>query len=90
MIDDLAALVRRQPAVGAMRLVTVDGPSGAGKTRLAGRLARALDRAPIVHLDFFYPGWDGLAAVLSRVARAVARLATGSTRSHRPPSTVEA
>jgi hypothetical protein len=61
VIDDLAALVRRRPAVGATRLVTVDGHSGAGKTRLAGRLARALDRAPVVHLDFFYPGWDGLA-----------------------------
>ena len=62
VVDDLVALVRRRPAVGATRLVTLDGHSGAGKTRLAGRLARALDRAPVVHLDFFYPGWDGLAA----------------------------
>ena len=62
MIDELAALVRDRPAVGATRLVTVDGHSGAGKTRLAGRLARALDRAPVVHLDYFYPGWDGLVA----------------------------
>ena len=44
--------------------MTLDGYSGAGKTRLTGRLARALGRAPIVHLDFFYPGWDGLAAVV--------------------------
>src|SRR4051794_41387260 len=61
-----------------MRLVTVDGPSGAGKTRLAGRLARALDRAPIVHLDFFYPGWDGLAAGVELAVDWVARpLAAG-------------
>ena len=60
-IDELAALVRSRSPVGATRLVTIDGHSGAGKTRLAGRLARALDRAPVVHLDFFYPGWDGLA-----------------------------
>jgi uridine kinase len=62
VIDDVAALVRRRPAVGATRLVTVDGHSGAGKTQLAGRLARALDRAPVVHLDCFYAGWEGLAA----------------------------
>jgi uridine kinase len=78
VIDDLAALVRRQPAVGAIRLVVVDGRSGAGKTRLAGRLARALDRAPIVHLDFFYPGWDGLAGGVELAVDWVARpLAAG-------------
>ena len=48
--------------MGALRLVTVDGYSGAGKSRLTGRLAAALGRVPTVHLDFFYPGWDGLAA----------------------------
>jgi hypothetical protein len=63
-VDALAALVQERPAVGAVRLVTVDGYSGAGKTRLTGRLARALGRVPTVHLDFFYPGWDGLAAVV--------------------------
>ena len=59
---DLAALIRARPPVGDVRLVTVDGCSGAGKSRLTNRLARALGRAPSVHLDFFYPGWDGLAA----------------------------
>lgn len=61
---DLAAAVRARAPVGALRLVTVDGFSGAGKSRLTGRLARLLDRAPTVHLDFFYPGWDGLAAAV--------------------------
>lgn len=60
----LAAVVRGRPAVGGVRLVTVDGYSGAGKSRLSNRLARALDRAPTVHLDFFYPGWDGLSAAV--------------------------
>lgn len=73
VVDDLVALVRRRPAVGATRLVTLDGRSGAGKTRLAGRLARALGRAPVVHLDFFYPGWDGLAAGVELAVGWVAR-----------------
>ena len=58
----LAALVRERAPVGAVRLVTVDGYSGSGKSRLTNRLARELGRVPTVHLDFFYPGWDGLAA----------------------------
>ena len=78
MLDDLAGFIRARPPVGATRLVTVDGPSGAGKTRLAGRLARALGRAPVVHLDFLYPGWDGLAAGVDLAVAWVARpLAAG-------------
>jgi hypothetical protein len=57
----VVALVGERPAVGEVRLVTVDGYSGSGKSRLTGWLARALGRVPTVHLDFFYPGWDGLA-----------------------------
>lgn len=61
MLPGLVALIGERPAVGSLRLVTVDGYSGAGKSRLTGRLAAALGRVPAVHLDFFYPGWDGLA-----------------------------
>lgn len=68
----LATLVRERPAVGQVRLVTVDGFSGAGKSRLAARLARELGRAPTVHLDFFYPGWDGLAAAVDLAVEWVA------------------
>ena len=60
-VAGLVALVGERPAVGSVRLVTVDGYSGAGKSRLTARLAAALGRVPTVHLDFLYPGWDGLA-----------------------------
>lgn len=63
-VAGLGTAVRERPPVGALRLVTVDGHSGAGKSRLTARLKRFLDRAPSVHLDFFYPGWDGLAAAV--------------------------
>ena len=50
--------IRRAPArLGAVRLVAIDGPSGAGKTTFAARLASALD-APVVHTDDLLDGWD--------------------------------
>lgn len=55
---DLAALVRsRPPRLGGVRLVAVDGPSGAGKTHFAERLAREL-AGPVVHTDDLLDGWD--------------------------------
>lgn len=45
------------PRLGDVRLVAVDGPSGAGKTRFALRLAKELD-APVVHTDDLLDGWD--------------------------------
>jgi uridine kinase len=39
------------------RIVAVDGPGGAGKSTLAGRLSAALGNAPIVHTDDF-ASWD--------------------------------
>lgn len=55
------------PRLGVVRLVTVDGPSGAGKTSLAKRLSRALRRIPVVHLDHLYEGWTGLDGVGSNL-----------------------
>jgi uridine kinase len=54
----LTAYVKRlEPRLGDVRLVAVDGPSGAGKTRFALRLAKALD-APVVHTDDLLDGWE--------------------------------
>lgn len=60
---DLAASVLRQPPrLGRTRLVGVDGPSGAGKTVFAGRLAGALRQeagidVPVVNTDDLLDGW---------------------------------
>ena len=54
----LASLVlSRPPRLGRVRLVAVDGPSGAGKTWFAERLANHLN-APVVHTDDLLDGWD--------------------------------
>jgi uridine kinase len=55
---ELAAYVSGlAPRLGDVRLVAVDGPSGAGKTSFALRLAKELD-APVVHTDDLLDGWD--------------------------------
>jgi uridine kinase len=54
----LGAYVKKlKPRLGDIRLVAVDGPSGAGKTRFALRLAKQID-APVVHTDDFLDGWE--------------------------------
>lgn len=51
-IHDLASRFRRlPPSCGPVRLIGVDGHAGSGKSTFAGRLARALDGAPVLHLD---------------------------------------
>ncbi|HXV92164.1 MAG TPA: hypothetical protein VD813_02605 [Pseudonocardia sp.] len=78
-VAGLARTVRARPPIGRVRLVTIDGRSGSGKSVLAGRLAAVLDGAPVLHLDDMYPGWAGLAAVVPQAVEQVARpLAGGS------------
>jgi len=57
-----AEILRRPARLGRTRLVAVDGPSGAGKTQFADRLAAAIRAAgrsvATVHTDVLLDGWD--------------------------------
>jgi energy-coupling factor transporter ATP-binding protein EcfA2 len=81
-------LAQSPPSASTTRVLAVDGPSGAGKTTLAEAVRRALEAAPdspgrrcgpsagpvfVVHLDNLYPGWDGLAAGVTRLVEWVLR-----------------
>ena len=68
---DLAEVIsRKAPKLGGTRLVAVDGPSGAGKTTFALRLAKLLD-APVVHTDDLLDGWDDQFTFWDRLERLV-------------------
>lgn len=56
-----AALAAAPARAGATKIVAIDGRSGAGKSTVSAALATAL-HAPIVDLEYLYPGWDGLEA----------------------------
>ncbi|MGJ3509784.1 4-amino-4-deoxy-L-arabinose transferase [Enemella sp. A6] len=54
-------LIESSPArCGPVRVIAVDGPSGAGKTVLAGLIAEEY-RCPVIEVEDLIPGWDGLA-----------------------------
>lgn len=76
----VARLARRgRPAAGRTRVIAVDGPSGAGKTTVAARLAQAFG-GQVLHMDHLYPGWDGLDAGVVRLVEDVLQpLAAGRT-----------
>ena len=70
------------PRLGDVRLVAVDGPSGAGKTRFALRLAKELD-APVVHTDDVLAGWDDQFTFWTRLeARVLGPLRRGETATY--------
>jgi hypothetical protein len=50
------------PRAGAVRLLGIDGFSGAGKTTLALDLRRADPTVTVLSIETFYLGWEGLAA----------------------------
>jgi len=81
---DLAAAIRARPArLGASRLVAIDGPSGAGKTWFADRLAETLG-APVVHTDDLLDGWDDQFTFWDRLeTRVLAPLRRGETARYR-------
>jgi hypothetical protein len=63
-----ARVLARPPRLGPVRLVTVDGPAGAGKTTFADRLVAALgDAATVVHMDDLYAGWHDIEGCWPRV-----------------------
>ncbi len=85
---DVAAVLRlvhqATPRCGDCRVVAVDGPSGSGKTTLARAVADRL-AAPVLHLDLFYPGWDGLALGVRRVTELVLQpFSRGAAAVYRP------
>jgi uridine kinase len=81
---ELAARIRQMsPKFGATRLIAVDGPSGAGKTTFALRLAKQLD-APVVHTDDLLDGWDDQFTFWERLERQVlGPLRRGETATYR-------
>ena len=65
------------PRFGSIRLVAVDGPSGAGKTTFANNLAKRLD-APVVRTDDLLDGWDDQFTFWERLEyRVLTRLRNG-------------
>jgi len=74
----LLVIGRAQMRCGAMRVVAIDGPSGAGKTDFTTALAERLPSAQVLHMDDLYPGWDGLAQAITALhERVLAPLARG-------------
>jgi uridine kinase len=59
------------PRLGPVRLVAVDGPSGAGKTVFAARLAAAAGGVPVVHTDDLLDGWDDQFTFWTRLEESV-------------------
>jgi uridine kinase len=82
---DLVTWINRSPPrLGGVRLVAIDGPSGAGKTRFAERLAAELGDAPVIHTDDLLDGWDDQFTSWPRIERlALAPLRAGRNARYR-------
>ena len=73
-----------QTRCGTMKVVAIDGPSGAGKTDFAAALTVHLPQARVLHMDDLYPGWDGLEQAVADVhAHVLAPLARGEQATYR-------
>jgi uridine kinase len=86
-MDDAAVildLVRsRPPTLGRGRLVSIDGPAGAGKTTLADQVAALAPGARVIHMDDLYEGWQGLPEVSRQLAGLLRPLADRLPGSYR-------
>jgi uridine kinase len=62
VVDPVAAVVAALDGKGGTRWIGVDGKGATGKTRLADRIAAALPRSVVVHIDDFarpdVQGWE--------------------------------
>ena len=56
--------------------------TGSGKSTLAAALARLVNGWQVLHLDDWYPGWDGLAAGADIARRIAADLRAGRASSY--------
>lgn len=70
-------------ALHGVPAVTIDGYSGSGKSTLAAALASLLPGWQVLHLDDWYPGWDGLAAGTDIARRLAADLRGGRASSYK-------
>ena len=66
----------------AVPVVTIDGYSGSGKSTLAAALDQLVNGWQVLHLDDWYPGWDGLAAGADIARRIAVDLRAGRTSSY--------
>ena len=66
----------------AVPVVTIDGYSGSGKSTLAAAITRLVSDWQVLHLDDWYPGWDGLAAGADIARRIAADLRAGRASSY--------
>lgn len=82
VFDDARRFLATASEDGA--LVLVDGRSGSGKTSLTSQLLHEFPQAYAIHLDDFYPDWDGLAEGVARARRFVERWASGVDVTHQP------
>ncbi len=77
-------LVMSRPAtLGRGRLVSIDGPAGAGKTTLADQVVARAPGARVIHMDDLYAGWDGLPDVGRQLAGLLRPLADRLPGSYR-------
>lgn len=69
-------------ALHGVPAVTIDGYSGSGKSTLAAALASLLPGWQVLHLDDWYPGWDGLTAGTDIARRIATDLRGGRASSY--------
>ena len=66
----------------AVAVVTLDGYAGSGKSTLAAALVRLVNGWQVLHLDDWYPGWDGLEAGADIARQIAADLRGGRASSY--------